>query len=146
MLGSKFGVPPSRWIHNLAHVIVRERGFTRDTPEQDRRFVAALVDVTEEAFEKYLRRRTARRTSDAGGVALLRWECRAIYENRVRCQPDGGADGRLRHRRRPVPAPSRAGGSSDVFIPYPVFGNYRNPEFARATARTRRTSWATNSA
>jgi hypothetical protein len=26
---------------------------TRDTPEQDRRFVAALVDVTEEAFEQY---------------------------------------------------------------------------------------------
>ncbi len=53
MLGDKFGVPPSRWIHNLAHVIVRERGLTRDTPEQDRRFVAALVGVTEEAFQKY---------------------------------------------------------------------------------------------
>ena len=53
VLREKFGVPPSRWIHNLAHVIVRERGLTRDTPEQDRRFVAALVGVTEEAFEKY---------------------------------------------------------------------------------------------
>ncbi len=53
MLARKFGVPPSRWIHNLAHVIVRERGLTRDTPEQDRRFVAALVGVTEEAFQKY---------------------------------------------------------------------------------------------
>ena len=35
------------------------------------------------------------------------------------------ADQFLRHL---VPA-----GPSDVFIPYPVFGNYRNPEFARAT-------------
>jgi glycosyltransferase involved in cell wall biosynthesis len=53
MLARKFGAPPSRWIHNLAHVIVRERGLTRDTPEQDRRFVGALVGVTEQAFEKY---------------------------------------------------------------------------------------------
>jgi glycosyltransferase involved in cell wall biosynthesis len=53
MLAGKFGLPPSRWVHNLAHVIVRERGLTRDTPEQDRRFVAALVDVTEAAFEQY---------------------------------------------------------------------------------------------
>jgi glycosyltransferase involved in cell wall biosynthesis len=53
MLARKFGAPPSRWIHNLAHVIVRERGLTRDTPEQDRRFVAELVDVTEIEFEKY---------------------------------------------------------------------------------------------
>ena len=53
MLAGKFGLPPSRWVHNLAHVIVRERGLTRDTPEQDRRFVAALVEVTEEAFEQY---------------------------------------------------------------------------------------------
>jgi hypothetical protein len=53
MLAGKFGLPPARWVHNLAHVIVRDRGLTRDTPEQDRRFVAALVDVTEEAFEQY---------------------------------------------------------------------------------------------
>jgi glycosyltransferase involved in cell wall biosynthesis len=53
MLAGKFGVPPSRWIHNFAHVIVRERGLTRDTPEQDRRFVSALVQVTEEAFTRY---------------------------------------------------------------------------------------------
>jgi glycosyltransferase involved in cell wall biosynthesis len=53
MLAAKFGRPPSRWVHNLAHVIVRERGLTRDTPEQDRRFVAAVVDVTEEAFQQY---------------------------------------------------------------------------------------------
>jgi glycosyltransferase involved in cell wall biosynthesis len=53
MLARKFGVPPSRWIHNLAHVIVRERGLTRDTPEQDRRFVGVLVGVTEREFETY---------------------------------------------------------------------------------------------
>ena len=53
MLAVKFGIPSSRWVHNLAHVIVRERGLTRDTPEQDRRFVGALVGVTEEAFERY---------------------------------------------------------------------------------------------
>ena len=53
MLAAKFGTPPSRWVHNLAHVIVRERGFLRDTPEHDRQFVGALVDVTESAFEQY---------------------------------------------------------------------------------------------
>lgn len=53
MLARKFGVPPPRWIHNLAHAIVRERGLTRDTPEQDRRFVGELVVVTEEAFNRY---------------------------------------------------------------------------------------------
>jgi glycosyltransferase involved in cell wall biosynthesis len=53
MLADKFGAPPPRWVHNLAHVIVREQGFTRDTPEADRAFVAALVEVTEDAFVRY---------------------------------------------------------------------------------------------
>jgi hypothetical protein len=53
MLAARFGTPPARWIHNLAHVIVREKGFVRDTPDQDRRFVAALVDETEDAFKRY---------------------------------------------------------------------------------------------
>jgi len=53
MLAGKFGTPPARWVHNLAHVIVRERGLVRDTPEQDRQFVAALVEVTEDAFKRY---------------------------------------------------------------------------------------------
>ena len=53
MQRAKFGVPHPRWIHNLAHVIVRERGFTRDTPANDRRFVGEVADVTERAFEQY---------------------------------------------------------------------------------------------
>jgi glycosyltransferase involved in cell wall biosynthesis len=53
MLREKFGVPPPRWVHNLAHVIVRERGLTRDTPEAERVFVAALIDVTAQAFHQY---------------------------------------------------------------------------------------------
>ncbi len=53
MLAGKFGVPPSRWVHNLAHVIVRERGLTRETPAENAQFVAALVDVSEEAFARY---------------------------------------------------------------------------------------------
>jgi len=53
MLREKFGTPPSRWVHNLAHVIVRERGLTRETVEKDQRFVAELVLVTEELFERY---------------------------------------------------------------------------------------------
>jgi glycosyltransferase involved in cell wall biosynthesis len=53
MLCQKFGTPPARWVHNLAHVIVRERGFTRETPEAERAFVAALLGETEAAFERY---------------------------------------------------------------------------------------------
>jgi glycosyltransferase involved in cell wall biosynthesis len=53
MLGEKFGAPPARWVHNLAHVIVRERGLTRETPAKDRQFVGALVPVTADAFVRY---------------------------------------------------------------------------------------------
>ena len=53
MLVSRLGTPPARWVHNLAHVIVRERGFTRETPAADRAFIAAVAEVTEQAFEQY---------------------------------------------------------------------------------------------
>jgi hypothetical protein len=38
---------------NLAHVILRGRGFPQETPAENARFVAALVDVTEEEFVRY---------------------------------------------------------------------------------------------
>jgi hypothetical protein len=53
MVPARLGAPPSRLVDDLARVIVSERGLTRDAPEQNRRFVAALVDVTEAAFEQY---------------------------------------------------------------------------------------------
>lgn len=53
MLREKFGTPPARWVYNLAHVIVRERGLGRDTPDEDRRFVRELIPVTEQAFHQY---------------------------------------------------------------------------------------------
>lgn len=53
MLIAKFGVPHSRWVFGLAHVIVRERGLTRETPAADARFVDALVEAAEEAFARY---------------------------------------------------------------------------------------------
>ena len=53
MLAAKFGAPPARWVYNLAHVIARERGLTRDTSEEDRAFVGAVVGAAEDAFKRY---------------------------------------------------------------------------------------------
>jgi len=59
MLRERFGAPPSRWVYNLAHVIVEERGLTRDTPRANAAFVQALVKTSKELFSEY-----------AGGVPL----------------------------------------------------------------------------
>ena len=53
MLVGKFGTPPARWVHNLAHVIVRERGLSQETPTRNREFVSALIGVTTDAFRQY---------------------------------------------------------------------------------------------
>jgi glycosyltransferase involved in cell wall biosynthesis len=68
MLRERFGAPPSRWVYNLAHVIVEERGLTRETPRANETFVRALVRTSKALFQEY-----------AGGVPLadrvqmLRW-------------------------------------------------------------------------
>ena len=76
MLATRFESPPARWVYNLAHVIVRERGLTRDTREQDKAFVGALAEVSEEAFMRYGGRipESERKTLDAWrAYAGRRW-------------------------------------------------------------------------
>jgi glycosyltransferase involved in cell wall biosynthesis len=51
MLTEKFGRPPARWIYNLAHAIVEESGFTRNTSEDNLEFVTALVRESRRAFK-----------------------------------------------------------------------------------------------
>lgn len=53
MQRAKFGAPHPTWVIALAHVIVRARGLTRDTPREDARFVGAIVETAEEAFARY---------------------------------------------------------------------------------------------
>jgi glycosyltransferase involved in cell wall biosynthesis len=53
MLRERFGAPPSRWVYNLAHVIVEERGLTRETPRANEAFVQALVKTSKELFAEY---------------------------------------------------------------------------------------------
>jgi glycosyltransferase involved in cell wall biosynthesis len=76
MLAGKFGTPPARWIYNLAHVVVRERGLTRATREQDKAFVGALVVAAEDAFVRY-----AGGVPDAERATLDTWRA---YAGRAR--------------------------------------------------------------
>jgi hypothetical protein len=53
MLAEKFGRPPVRWVYNLAHAIVEERGLTRQTPEANKVFVTAMVSEARALFESH---------------------------------------------------------------------------------------------
>ncbi len=53
MLSEKFGRPPVRWVYNLAHAIVEERGLTRDTPAANKAFVTAMVAEARALFEAH---------------------------------------------------------------------------------------------
>lgn len=78
MLRDRFGAPPSRWVYNLAHVIVEERGLTRDTPSANAAFIQALVKTSKELFAEY-----------AGGVPLqdrvqlVKWAWAARRQSRA---------------------------------------------------------------
>jgi glycosyltransferase involved in cell wall biosynthesis len=56
MLTQKFGEPPIRWVYNYGHAVLAERGLTRDTPDADRVFVGAVVELCETAFVQYFGR------------------------------------------------------------------------------------------
>lgn len=56
MLCRRLGAVPERWICNYAHAVVEGWGLKRDTPRQDRLFVAALVLVTTFASLRWNRR------------------------------------------------------------------------------------------
>jgi glycosyltransferase involved in cell wall biosynthesis len=53
MLRERFGAAPSRWVYNLAHVILEERGLTRETPQANQAFVQALVKTSKDLFTEY---------------------------------------------------------------------------------------------
>jgi glycosyltransferase involved in cell wall biosynthesis len=53
MLRERFGAPPTRWVYNLAHVIVEESGLTRETPQANAAFVQALVKTSKALFNEY---------------------------------------------------------------------------------------------
>ena len=53
MLRERFGEAPARWVYNLGHVIVEERGLTRETPEKNAAFVKALVETSKALFIEY---------------------------------------------------------------------------------------------
>jgi glycosyltransferase involved in cell wall biosynthesis len=53
MLSEKFGRPPAKWVYNLAHVVVEQAGYTRDTPEANLAFVTALVGESRSLFARY---------------------------------------------------------------------------------------------
>ena len=53
MLTEKFGRPPARWVYNLAHAIVEERGLTRGTPAENKAFVVALVAESSALFKAH---------------------------------------------------------------------------------------------
>lgn len=53
MMTEKFGRPPARWVYNLAHVIVEEAGFTRETQAANQAFVQALVRESRRTFEEF---------------------------------------------------------------------------------------------
>lgn len=55
MLKEKFDKVPYRWIYNLSHVITEESGYTRNTPEENYKFVKKLVIISSLTFLKYLK-------------------------------------------------------------------------------------------
>jgi glycosyltransferase involved in cell wall biosynthesis len=45
MFKNKFGKIPARWIYNHAHIVVREAGLTRESREENLKFVNKLISV-----------------------------------------------------------------------------------------------------
>ncbi|MBI5591181.1 MAG: glycosyltransferase [Deltaproteobacteria bacterium] len=75
MLRKTLGVVPDRWIINYAHVIVEEKGCTRETPDKNLHFVHRLIVASLIAFLRWRYRipMTALKT-------MAGWEAAAIKQ------------------------------------------------------------------
>jgi len=53
MLKKRLGKVPDRWIYNYAHAVVDQKGYTRETPVENLKYVLLLVGVSIASFVRW---------------------------------------------------------------------------------------------
>jgi len=78
MLRNRLGVVPDKWIYNYAHAVVDKKGYERDTPVKEFRYILALIRVSTVSFIRW------RRNLPLGGIITMSGWAAAVFRNLAR--------------------------------------------------------------